>query len=315
MIENLSKVDYILFELTNYCNLRCSFCNREDLMGPDKRYTLKHMGEATWSTMLDNISDLPLKEAKFTGLGEPYLHKKIDVLLKMFKEKFSSCHTIVATNCQYKINDTFRESLKYIDTLYLSIDGYKESYERDRAPARWKRLIKFLEDLKTVNRHSCNIVVNYVVNTENVKDISKIDKLINQYDIDELRLNIAQDWTETSSLKNIEETWGYKKEDLDYLRDNYQDKIKGKSPWTWSDCFWPKRGMYVNVTGDVLMCALNTSTEPFGNLLYESVDDIRSSEKWQSIARGCETDCPVSHCKNCSYRELSPLLGKLGAGN
>ena len=32
------------------------------------------------------------------------------------------------------MNNNFTESLKFIDLLYLSIDGYKESYEKFRPP-------------------------------------------------------------------------------------------------------------------------------------------------------------------------------------
>ena len=71
-----------------------------------------------------------------------------------------------------KMRDRFINSIKNIDMLYLSIDGYKEHYERDRAPAKWDRLLKFLEDFKTINRYDCECVVNYVVNAYNVHDIS-----------------------------------------------------------------------------------------------------------------------------------------------
>ena len=80
--------------------------------------------------------------------------------------------------------------------MYLSIDGYKESYEKFRPPSKWSKLINFLDQLKEVNRHGCKITCNYVVNKENINDISKIDKLCDSYELDELRLNIAQDWSE-----------------------------------------------------------------------------------------------------------------------
>ena len=37
-------------------------------------------------------------------------------------------------------------------------------------------------------------------------------------------------------------------------------------------------------------------------------------EKQKSIKvkRGCETNNPTSHCKNCSYKELTPILSHVG---
>ena len=68
-------------------------------------------------------------------------YPQFDEVCRMFKETFPKCKLIVATNCQYNINDKFRECMKYIDMLYFSIDGYKESYERDRL--KWSKLLKF----------------------------------------------------------------------------------------------------------------------------------------------------------------------------
>ena len=137
----------------------------------------------------------------------------------------------MATNCQYKLNENFKNSLKYIDLLYLSIDGYKDSYEKFRPPSKWNKLITFLDNLKLVNRYKCKITCNYVVNKENVKDIVKIDNLCKEYNLEELRLNIAQDWSENKTLRKQEDyLWGYSIEQIEYLKNNYSNNIKGKHP-------------------------------------------------------------------------------------
>ena len=63
------------------------------------------------------------------------------------------------------------------------------------------------------------------------------------------------------------------------------------------------------------MCYLNTAAEPFGNLFEESLDDIRSSEDFQNVQNGCNTNNPTSHCKNCSYKELVPMLENIKTSN
>ena len=67
------------------------------------------------------IENHPISEAKLMGLGEPFLHPKFSEICKMFKEYFPKAFLIVATNCQYKLNENFKNSLKYIDLLYLSL--------------------------------------------------------------------------------------------------------------------------------------------------------------------------------------------------
>ena len=142
-----------------------------------------------WAKLLDKIKHHPLKEAKLMGMGEPFLHPDWDIVCEMFKKVFPDCKIIVATNCQYNIKEgsrfrtKFENSLKHIDMLYFSIDGYKEHYERDRAPAKWSKLIDFLENFKNIDRGDCDVVVNYVVNTYNVYDIPKVDELRKKYDL------------------------------------------------------------------------------------------------------------------------------------
>ena len=303
-------ITYAYLETTNYCNLQCSFCNRDEVIG-----ALQHMPLPKFRKLLDSLKHHPIKEAKLMGMGEPMLHPQFDEICKTFKEYFPKAFLIVATNCQYpirpdsKMGKKFNESMKYIDLLYFSIDGYKDSYERDRAPAKWGKLMKFLEDFKHMDRYNCRVTCNYVVNHDNIYDISIIQKeIVDLYNLEELRLNIAQEWSEDKSLPG-----GYTLEQVKYLNENWKDNIKGKSEWEFEDCFWVKEGVYTTVEGHVKMCCLNTGAEPFGNLFEDSIEDIRETKDYKAVQQGCNTNNPTSHCKNCSYKELTPLLTQLQA--
>ena len=303
----MDKITYAYLETTNYCNLDCSFCNRDEVIG-----SLKHMSLDDWGKLLDGIKHHPIQEAKLMGMGEPMLHPQFDEVCRMFKEVFPKCKLIVATNCQYNINDKFRECMKYIDMLYFSIDGYKESYERDRSPAKWSKLLKFLEQFKSVDRYDCDVVVNYVVNDYNVQDIRKVDKLRKENNLGQLRLNIAQIWDADIKMSDDIATSGYTEKDLNYLRDNWNEQIMGKSKWDFKDCFWVNNAIYTTVEGNVKMCCMNTGAEPFGNLFENSIDEIRLMDDYQNVKKGCQTNNPTSHCQNCSYKELVPILNYVG---
>jgi len=312
----MRQISYAYLETTNYCNLKCSFCNREDVIGP-----LKHMELSKWQTLLDSIKHHPIKTAKLMGMGEPMLHPQFDKVVSMFKHTFPDCFVIVATNCQYsiaentKMRQKFENCLNYIDMLYLSIDGYESSYERDRAPAKWNKLIDFLENLKTIDRKKCDIVVNYVVNAYNVDDIEKIDKLKNEYNLSKFRLNIAQIWDENKSISDNIATSGYTIDQIKYLNERWSDNIMGKSEWDYKDCFWVNEGLYTTVEGNVKVCCMNTAATPVGNIFENSIDNIHNSENYQKIKLGCNSNNPTEHCKNCSYKELAPLLKELNVKN
>ena len=298
-------ITYAYLETTNYCNLQCSFCNREEVIG-----ALQHMPIEKFRKLLENIKHHPIEEAKLMGMGEPFLHPQFDQICKIFKEYFPNAFLVVASNCQYpirpgsKMRSKFENSMKYIDLLYFSIDGYKESYERDRSPAKWDKLIKFLDEFQHIDRKTCKVTCNYVINPNNVKDIEIIqEEIVDKYNLEELRLNIAQEWSEDKTLPG-----GYTIDQVNYLKDNWKKDIKGKSEWDFPDCFWVKEGLYTTVEGHVKMCCLNTGAEPFGNLFKNSIEEIRATESFQNVKNGCSTNKPTSHCKNCSYKELAPML-------
>jgi MoaA/NifB/PqqE/SkfB family radical SAM enzyme len=301
-------ITYAYLETTNYCNLQCSFCNRDEVIG-----ALQHMPLSKYRKMLDGLKHHPIKEAKLMGMGEPMLHPQFDEICKLFKEYFPNAFLIVATNCQYNIGEgrplreRFQNALQYIDLLYFSIDGYDKSYERDRSPAKWSRLLSFLANFKDIDRKGCKVTCNYVVNPQNVSDIQKVnDEIVNGYGLEELRLNIAQDWSENKSLPG-----GYTLDQIDYLRKSWKDNIKGKSQWDFSDCFWVEEGIYTTVEGHVKMCCMNTGAKPFGNLFESSIEEIRESKDYKAVKSGCSTNKPTSHCKNCSYKELTPILTQI----
>ena len=162
----------------------------------------------------------------------------------------------------------------------------------------------FLEDFKHMNRHSCKVTCNYVVNPDNVQDIQIIkDKIVDVYELEELRLNIAQNWSEDKTMPG-----GYTQKDIQYLKDHWSKDIKGKDKWEYKDCFWVEEGLYTTVEGHVKMCCMNTGAEPFGNLFENTIDEIRVTGDYKNVKNGCNTNKPTSHCKNCSYKELSPML-------
>lgn len=304
----MKPITYAYIETTNYCNLQCSFCNRDEVIG-----ALQHMPLSKYRKMLDGLKHHPIKEAKLMGMGEPMLHPQFDEICKLFKEYFPNAFLIVATNCQYNIGEgrplreRFQNALQYIDLLYFSIDGYDKSYERDRSPAKWSRLLSFLANFKDIDRKGCKVTCNYVVNPQNVSDIQKVnDEIVNGYGLEELRLNIAQDWSENKSLPG-----GYTLDQIDYLRKSWKDNIKGKSQWDFSDCFWVEEGIYTTVEGHVKMCCMNTGAKPFGNLFESSIEEIRETKDYKAVKSGCSTNKPTSHCKNCSYKELTPILTQI----
>ena len=293
-------IQYAQFEITNFCNLKCLTCNRSEVVD-----TPQHMTLPQWEKLLDGLKHHPIREAKLQGLGEPFLHPEYPEICAAFKKVFPDTFLVTATNGQYRITENFHRALTYLDEMYISIDGFGDSYERDRPPAKWDKLLEFLDQIATMDRKGCTVVVNYVVTPKNVDDIAPVMELARQHKIETVWLNIAQSWSEDRMADNR-----FSPEQIAHLQ-HYSANVKGRSPWTYSDCFWPIKGLYVTVEGDVKVCCLNNSTESLGNLYRHSIEEIRSTQRFQDIRLGCQTNQPTDHCQTCSYYELAPILGSI----
>lgn len=299
------RITYAYLETSNFCNIDCRFCNRRDVVRQPR-----HMPLNEWDTVLEKLSSEPVREAKLMGLGEPFLHPDFYEICRRFRVAFPSAFTITATNCQHGLNGNFIKTLPSIDLLYLSVDGYGENYERDRKGANWPRLLKFLDELSTIDRGKTRIAINFVVTGRNYPDIEKINRLVSErYGfIEEVRLNIAQWWGEDQDIK-VEFTEG-----LYETLIRYKKNVKGKAPWGFHDCFWPKSGFYMDVSGDVRICCLNTSASPVGNIFKSSLDELLESPKRRQVAVECRQNSPGVHCRRCDYKKLSPALERVFKG-
>lgn len=299
MNKHHNLITYAAIEPTSHCILSCRFCNRRDAVTEPRHMTLEQ-----WGMVLDKMATQDLREVKIQGLGETFLHPQIDIICRSFRERFPDVYTVTSTNCQIGITENFIKSLPYIDLLYLSVDGYKENYERNRLGAKWNKLIEFFDKLSDIDAGNTRVTINYVVNADNYRDLEKIHEMVEQKYrfIKEVRVNIAQWWGEDEEIEQK-----YDQHFLDTLS-RYKNDIKGKVPWTYSDCFWPKKGIFVTAKGDVRICLLNTTTEPYGNIFAMSMEEILHAPKRLQVAGECQRDNPGVHCRKCDYKRLSPIL-------
>ena len=302
-------IKYVYLETTNHCNLDCVFCNRRDVVNSSN---LKHMTIEQWKYCMKKLRGEPIEQAKLMGLGEPFFHPQFDSITQIFKAEFPSCFTISATNLQYKVGDRFFQAVENLDLLYFSIDGYKDSYEQARPGSKWDRLIS---SLNTIEDHYTKInmkrkprfEVNFVATADTIDSLDKVVDIVKDYNvIDDIRINVAQWWGEEAEICLSETNTIIKK-----LR-NYSDKVKGKAPWDFEDCWWPREGIYMTVNGDLKICCMNTSTESIGNIFLDDLSKLRSTGKLYDTLIALENnDQEINHCRNCSYKTLSPILSKI----
>lgn len=310
MSNYFNNISYLVIEVNSSCNLKCTYCNREELVKTGYRET-KTISPLDLENALIKFTDCKIDTIKLEGISEPMLHNKFDECTKVVKKFFPNAHLIVATNLQYEISKTsFLKSLEYIDMLYLSIDGVGDIYEKARPPAKFSRLIQSLEYIKENVPPSLKkkLHINFVASNENVDTLSEIYKLKDFYSLSSVRINIAQNWDEKNNSK-ISFTENF----INTLK-KYKQDVKGVPDWSYSDCFWPFEGLVIDVFGDVRQCIINTSQKPLANIHKDNLETFfNSSDHYVETRRKLSCDTAGDNCRNCDYKYLAtPLREILG---
>ncbi len=136
-------------EATSYCNLRCSFCDRQILV--DKGM-LGKMDMELFRHILDQFDEEHrLWGVKFSYRGEPLLHPDIPEMIRYAKSR-GVLDIYFNTNAMLLTEDKCRAIIDAgLDRISISIDGTeKTAYESVRIGANFDTLVKNLETLLRV---------------------------------------------------------------------------------------------------------------------------------------------------------------------
>jgi MoaA/NifB/PqqE/SkfB family radical SAM enzyme len=312
MADYFSEISYLMIETNSSCNLKCAFCNREDLKAKGLREP-KNVTVEEFESMLDVFQNCKIDTVKLQGISEPFLHPKFSSMAKLVREKFPKAFVLISTNCQYKFErSTFKETTQYVDMIYLSIDGIERVYEESRAGAKWDVLTEFLETLKKevpIEVRQSKLHISFVLTQNNYHQLPEIYKLKEKYDLASVRINLAQDWNEDSHNKQ---------KFPEVLRESikpYQKDIKGVAGWEYKDCFWPFSALMVDVFGNVRQCIVNTSQEPISNILDKGFkDEYNNGDFYKEIREALKNNTAVKSCETCDYKFLSPILEDIFEG-
>ena len=125
---------YANLSLTNICNLKCSICGSQNMLGPVER---KHMDDDAFAQVVATLFPL-LLVVEFNSRGEPTLHPRFDDAFEA-----AARHGIYF---RLQTNGT-RFSSRVLDTITsmdgevsISIDATGELFEYARKNARWSEV-------------------------------------------------------------------------------------------------------------------------------------------------------------------------------
>lgn len=159
---------WVDMRVTNKCNLRCIYCDIPNIK-------MKELSTEQWKHVVDKVR-YP-SWFLMTG-GEPLVRKDAGDLIDYII--FHSKHKVILNTNLVLLKKRYEE-VKYCDGFYFSLDGTKETHEKNKGANTWKPLIESLELLHKERRGKISMTV--ITSNTTIDDIKEILRLCEKFEI------------------------------------------------------------------------------------------------------------------------------------
>lgn len=270
-VKKIVKFKRIYIEITNVCNLNCSFCSRTSKS--NREMTFEEFKEVL--SKINNYTDYIYLHVK----GEPLTHHNLDKILDITKEYNKK--VCITTNGVF-LKDKLPILKKYDNIYQINISLHSENNKKN-----------YLEDIIS----SVNELSSYISYRFWTLDNNKMDNKTKEY------IKVLKE------VYNKEEIYdGIKLKDKVYLsldnkfiwpsinNDYYNER---------GTCLGAKTQLAILSDGTVSICCLDSEGESnLGNIFTMSMEDILSSSRYiNTINNFNNNKAYLDICKHCSYKE------------
>lgn len=274
----MKKFKKIYIEITNYCNLACSFCSKVER--PRRMMTLEEFDHILKEVryLTDNIY-LHVK-------GEPLLHPNIIDFLKL-AERYNLGVNLTTNGTLFsKISNELGKCTS-LHKINFSLHS-----ENNQAT--------YLEDIfNTVNNLSTKTVIIYRLWTlqdgkldeKSRKIVEKIQEYYN------LSSETVEKLNTESNVKISSTIYVDKDNKFEWPDDKKDERNAGF-------CMALKTQLAILADGTVVPCCLDSNGKiPLGNIFEESLDDIIKNDKFIQLKKSFQDRKPKETlCLNCTYK-------------
>lgn len=270
-VKKIVKFKRIYIEITNVCNLNCSFCSKSSKS--NREMTSEEFKEVL--SKINNYTDYIYLHVK----GEPLTHHNLNKILDITKEYNKK--VCITTNGVF-LKDRLPILKKYDNIYQINISLHSENNKKN-----------YLEDIIS----SVNEISSYISYRFWTLDNNKMDNKTKEY------IKVLKE------VYNKEEIYdGIKLKDKVYLsldnkftwpsinNDYYNEK---------GTCLGTKTQLAILSDGTVSVCCLDSEgVSNLGNIYLSTMEDILASDKYQNILKGFDNHkVYLDICKHCSYKE------------
>lgn len=164
------RIEMAIFEITNYCNLRCKHC-----YGFFKEHKIMDLNK--FESTIKELYDLGCTKVIISG-GEPLMiGDKIEDYVNITK-KYNVPFVALTTNGTL---DTVKDIsiFKKFDLIQISIDGKKETHEKIRGLNTYNKSINFIKKIQKVNKNISLMMAVNGINYDEIKEVNALSKKLN----------------------------------------------------------------------------------------------------------------------------------------
>lgn len=274
----MNKYKKVYIEITNCCNLNCSFCS------PVKREK-RFMTKEEFEKILIEVSKVT-KTIYLHVKGEPLLHPQIIDFLKL-AEKYNLKVNLTTNGILFpKIVDKLKDC-KALHKINFSLHCEQniEDYER-----------KIFENVKKLSPETVIIYRLWTLkgNKLDKKSTETVENLKKFY-------NLQQETVEKlKTEKNVKiSSTIYVDKDNEFL----WPKISSHNSCGY--CYALKTQIAILVDGTVVSCCLDADgIINLGNIYKESLEEIEKKERYQKLKKSFQDRKPIEKlCQSCTFKE------------
>jgi len=278
------RFNKIYVEITNICNLNCSFCSKDNRKPTE--LTLEQ-----FETILKKIKNYT-KTIYLHIKGEPLIHSNFENILDLtkqydFKVKITTNGTL--------LKERYHILKKYNNIKQINISLHSENNKENYFDEVFKYATLLSEEIPIVYR---------IWNLNNFKlnklSTNIVDKIIYYYKLNsKIKINILNN-------KNI------KIQNNIYLDKDNQfiwPTNTSKSNNFIGSCLGTKTHIGILSNGDVVPCCLDSSALlKLGNIFVDDLNDIINSQIFYNINNGFKNNkLNYRLCQNCNFRKIKSL--------
>lgn len=201
--DNLNTPDTvtrIIFAIDNSCNLRCPSCRTELIFHKEgESFDLRMRMSEHIAKLINNHQH----ELQFTvsGDGDPFASHIYRQLLGKIDPDVLHDRVIEIVTNGILVKDHWKNLTgihNFVRRFKISFDaGSPEVYNITRRGGSWNKLLestKYIVDWKNEFNPNMNVILNFVVQKSNYKDIIKFVRIGNQLGVDVIELQKITDW-------------------------------------------------------------------------------------------------------------------------